>query len=91
MGERATLMSVLERRVHRTSRHMRICQVCHREDLYRVSRTKLERVLFTQTYECRACGGRSRVARRPVAGILRLFRSRYAVRTLNGLRSPKDS
>ena len=67
------------------------CQVCQQEELYRVSRTTLERVLFTHTYECRACGDRSGVARRPLAGILGFFGSRSAVRIVNGPRTRRDS
>jgi hypothetical protein len=64
------------------------CQVCQREELYRVSRTTLEKVLFTHTYECRACGDRSRVVRPRIAGILEFLGSRYAVRVTNGPRPP---
>jgi hypothetical protein len=67
------------------------CQICNQEELYRVSRTRLEKVFFTHTYECRACGDRSRVARRPVAGILEFLGSSYSVPVVNGPRTPKDS
>ena len=70
---------------------MRKCQVCQQEELYRVPRTTLEKVLFTQSYECRACGDRSRIARRMFAGFLGILVSRHTVRVVNGPRTPKDS
>ena len=40
------------------------CPRCFCDQVYRVSRTTLERLFFVQSFECRMCGYRERVARR---------------------------
>ena len=47
------------------------CPHCHCEQLYRVRRTALERVLFIRSYGCRMCGHRARVVRDTGFGMIR--------------------
>ena len=47
------------------------CPRCRCDQLYRVRRTALERVLFIRSYGCRMCGHRARVVRDTGFGILR--------------------
>jgi len=57
------------------------CPHCQCEQLYRVRRTALERVLFIRSYKCRMCGHRARVVRDSGFGMFRrrmfLFLQRF--------------
>lgn len=49
------------------------CPRCHCDQLYRVSRTALERLLVVQSFQCRMCDYRGRVPRRGLTAILGLL------------------
>jgi len=49
------------------------CPRCLNDELARVPRTHLERVLFVRLFECRMCGFRSFTARRVVAAAIHLL------------------
>jgi len=51
----------------------------------------LERLFYIQAYECRMCGHRSHVARRPLAATKQFLMSRYFVRITNGPGPRKQS
>jgi len=67
------------------------CPSCLYDEMYRVPRTTLERLLYVQSYECRMCGHRSHIARRPLAATKQFLMSRYFVRMTNGPGSRKES
>jgi hypothetical protein len=62
------------------------CPRCLNDELARVPRTHLERVLFVRLFECRMCGFRSFTARRGVAAAIQLLSSRYARFRVPGFR-----
>jgi len=71
--------SLAEQDVHGIPVQMRKCPFCLQEEVHRVSRTTLERVFVAQAYECRACGDRSRIPRRPFSRILGFLASHQKV------------
>ena len=56
------------------------CPRCLNDQLARVPRTLLERLLFSRLFECRMCGYRSLIHRRPIAATMQLLFSRYSRR-----------
>ena len=58
------------------------CPRCLNDQLARVPRTHLERLLFSRLFECRMCGYRSTVRRRPIAVTMQFLFSRYSHRRL---------
>jgi hypothetical protein len=67
------------------------CPSCLHDQLYRVPRTTLERLFYIQSYECRMCGHRSHVPRRPFAAAKQFLISRHIVRITNGPDSRNES
>jgi hypothetical protein len=67
------------------------CPSCLGDQLRRVPRKTLERVLFVHSYECRMCGHRSHMARRPWAATLEFLTPRSSVRITDGPRKHHDS
>jgi transposase-like protein len=57
------------------------CPRCFHDELYRVHRAASEKILYTQAYECRACGHRLRVAR-PSLAATKQFCARHLRRRL---------
>jgi transcription elongation factor Elf1 len=67
------------------------CPRCSSDQLYRVNRRALERMLFTQSYQCRICGYRAHVARPVLATIIDLLRSAFRRRVVNRPGMSKES
>ena len=67
------------------------CPRCSSDQLYRVPRRALERLLYTQSYECRICGYRAHVARAVLAATIDLLRSAYRRRVVNRPGMSKES
>ena len=65
---------------------MQQCPRCLNDELARVPRTLLERVLLVRLFECRLCGFRSFTARRPFAAVIHFLSSRSARLRMPGLR-----
>ena len=78
-------ISAGERDVQRSQTPMSECPRCRCDQLYRVSRTALERLLFTQSFECRMCGCRERLARQGAGAVLWLFPWLWLRRTKAGI------
>ncbi len=63
---------------------MRECPRCFCDQVYRASRTSLERLLFTQAFECRMCGYRKRIRRpgvRIAIGLIASLSARLKTKT----------
>ena len=74
-----------ERKLQRQPHTMLECPRCFCDQVYRASRTGLERLLFAQAFECRMCGYRERVGRagvRVVFGLIPWLRPRLKTKTV---------
>ena len=67
------------------------CPHCSLDQLYRAPRKALERLLYTQSYECRICGYRAHVARPVLGAAMDLLRSTFRRRVVNRPGMPKES
>ena len=66
------------------------CPRCTQDEMYRVHRTASERLLYTQSFECRSCGHRVRVKRPGFAATLGYIATRLLRRRVTNGPGSKD-